>query len=117
VFNLVAAIGNKKPHIALDIYNNMLFMKVSPLAVLKMVARQFRLILQCKYLAKKGMQPKLIAEEIGSRDFIVQNCLQQSRNFTIGGLMRAIQDCADCDVNFKRGDEMGVETLILKYSR
>jgi DNA polymerase-3 subunit delta len=117
---MVAAIGNKNAEKALDIYNNMLLAKESPFGINKMIARQFRLILQCKYVAvKKKYNNAQIANELGLREFIVRDCMAQSKNFDIKLLINAIKDCAQTDTNIKKGlitDELGVELLIIKYS-
>lgn len=120
IFDMMDALGYKKADKALDIYNNMLVMKQSPVAVLTMLARQFKLILQCKYLLKKGYSKREIASELSQREFIVDKYIKQGRNFSIQTLMQANADCAELDVRFKQGlitDVLGVEMLILKYSR
>lgn len=120
VFEMVEAIGRKQPEKALEIYNNMLRMKQSPMYVLKMAARQFKLIMQCKYLKGKGKNAAQIAEELNARSFIVRGCLGQADNFKMSSLISALEDCAKCDMDFKSGritDRLGVEVIILKYSR
>lgn len=120
IFEMVEAIGKKQPAKALEIYNNMLRMKQSPVYVLKMTARQFKLILECKYLQSKGDNAAAIAEKLSLRSFIVNGCLQQARNFKMSTLVSALQDCAKCDTDFKSGkisDKLGVEVIILKYSK
>jgi DNA polymerase-3 subunit delta len=120
IFDMVAAIGKKNADRALDIYNNLLLAKESPFGINKMIARQFRLILQCKYVAaKKKYGSEQIALELGMRSFIVRDCLEQGKNFDITTLIDAIKDCASTDANIKKGlinAELGVEMLILKYS-
>ncbi len=118
IFDMVDAIGNKKPDIALDIYNNLLFLKESPLKILTMIARQFRIMMQSKYLAKKGLDPNEIAATIEQRSFVVREAIKQSRNFNFGTLMTAMDDCLACDIRIKTGkiaDSLGVEMIILKY--
>lgn len=120
VFEMIEAIGKKQPAKALEIYNNMLRMKQSPVYVLKTAARQFKLILECKYLQGKGYSAAAIAEELSLRKFIVDRCVQQAKNFKISALINALDDCAKCDIDFKSGkitDKLGVEVIILKYSR
>lgn len=120
MFEMMDAIGNKRSDRALDIYNNMLVMKQSPVAVLTMIARQFKLILECKYLMKKNYTKSQIAFELSLRDFMVDKYMKQSKNFSIARLMEAIKDCAELDVRFKQGlitDVLGVEMIIIKYSR
>lgn len=120
MFDMIDAIGNKKADKALEIYNNMLVMKQSPVAVLTMIARQFKMILECKYLMKKNYTKSQIAFELSQREFVVDKYMRQSQNFTIARLMEATRDCADLDVRFKQGlitDVLGVEMIILKYSK
>ncbi len=121
IFNMVAAIGNKNAERALEIYNNMIFDGEEPIGILAMIARQFRLMLQCGYLkSKKNYGSKQIAEELKLREFVVSNCLGQGRNFKLNTLIRALKDCARCDSDIKSGlvaPELGVELIILKYSK
>lgn len=120
MFDMMDAIGNKQSDKALDIYNNMLVMKQSPVAVLTMIARQFKMILECKYLMKKNYTKSQIAFELSLRDFMVDKYMKQSNNFSIARLMEATRDCAELDVRFKQGlitDVLGVEMIIIKYSR
>lgn len=119
IFDMVEAIGNKKTKIALDIYNNMVLMKESPLMILAMIARQFRIILQSKYLSEKGFYKSDIAKKINQREFVVSECLAQSKNFKKKTLLQALEDCLECDINIKTGkvqDKLGVEMIIIKYS-
>jgi DNA polymerase-3 subunit delta len=120
VFELIDAIGRKQPQKALEIYQNMLRAKESPVLVLKLMARQFKIILECSYLSRKNMGERAIAEELGLRPFFIKNYLQQASNFTIPTLCKALEDCAKCDIDFKSGkitDRLGVEVIIMKYSR
>jgi len=120
IFDMVAAIGNKKTTIALDIYNNMILTKEAPIMILAMIARQFRLILQSKYLSEKGLYKSEIAKKINQREFVISECLVQSKNFKKKVLLQALDDCLKCDIDIKTGklqDKLGVEMLIMKYSQ
>lgn len=120
IFDMVGAIGSKNAELALDIYNNLLNLKESPIGILKMIARQFKLILECKYMLKKNYTVQQIAYELSIREFIARDCVSQSRNFTLAKLMNAVKDCADCDIKIKTGAmpaELAVEMVILKYVR
>jgi len=119
IFDMVAAIGSKRVSDALDIYNNMILMKESPIMILAMIARQFRIILQSKYLLEKGFTKSEIARKINQRDFVVAQCLTQAKNFKKKVLLRALEDCLECDFGIKTGkisSVLGVEMIIMKYS-
>lgn len=119
IFDLVGAIGRRKPEKALTIYKNLIMMKEYPAMILYMVVRQFRLILQCMILYNAGEDMKSIGTMVGIRDFVVRECLVQSKNFTVKGLKKALEECIEIDTSIKTGiidEEIAVETLILKYS-
>ncbi|MBS4959861.1 MAG: DNA polymerase III subunit delta [Clostridiales bacterium] len=120
IFDLVAEIGNRKIEKALEIYHNLLLMKESPIMVLSMIIRQFRLIFQCKVLLEEGKTVKEIAERTGQRDFVIRECVRQASNFTVPSLEQALERCLETDLGVKTGkisQELAVELLILSYSR
>lgn len=120
IFELVDAIGDKRAETALDIFNNMLVRKESPMMVISMIARQFRLILHSRLLADRGLPTAEIAERMGVRGFVASGCLKSGRHFSTDSLTQALRDCLETDLSIKTGkmnDKMAVEMLILKYSR
>lgn len=120
IFDLVAALGNQKPREALLIYRHLLLMKESPIGILVMLVRQFRLILQCKLLLEQGTPQSAIGEKVGIRDFVVRECVKQGKNFSIPKLKNAMEECLQTDVDIKTGKMVGdlaVELLILKYGK
>lgn len=119
VFQLVDSIGLKKTEQAINIYKNLIFNKTSPFMILSMIYRQFKIILQVKYLQAKSKTIQQISAELGLRDFIVRTALIQSKNFKNKVLLQAIDDCLELDNQCKTGiiqDQLGVEMLIIKYS-
>ncbi len=119
IFDLMEAIGERKPKKALSIYRGMITAKEAPVMILTMVTRQFRLLLQCKLMDKDGMGAGQIAKILEQRDFVIKRCISQSRNFTEEILKSAMQECLNADVSFKTGkikDELAVELIIIKYS-
>jgi len=118
IFDLTDAIGAKDAEKALQIYANMLLMKESPLMILAMMARQYRLILQCGHLAARRVPQAEAAKQLGAHPFVVKECTRQSGNFTGAVLKKGLRDCLDTDIAIKTGameDRLAVETLIVKY--
>lgn len=119
VFNMVAAVGKRDTAKALSVYNNMLQAKESPFGILKMLARQFKLILECKYMSNKGKNRMEIAQTLGIAEFMVKEYIEQGRNFKISDLINAINACYKCDEDIKLGrmsDTLAVEMIILKMN-
>lgn len=118
IFDLVNAVANGKPKEAITIYRNLLLMKESPLMVLAMIIRQFRMILQCKILSEQG-EPQ-IAKKIGLRDFMVREYLKQAKYFSVEELKQSLEYCLQTDVTIKTGkqnSELAIELLILRYGK
>ena len=119
IFDLVRHLCMGQTEKALVQYHNMLSAKEQPLMILAMIARQFRMILQCKACEEKRLAQSEIAAALNLRDFIVSECLKQGKNFTSGRLLSALSDCQNTDVRIKTGlmeAELGVELLIVRYS-
>lgn len=118
IFGLVQAFGEKKPIIALDIYNNMILMKESPLMILAMISRQLKILLECKILLGEGKGVNEIAKELGMPTFVIKDCVAQSKNFSKGSLYKGLELCLNKDVEIKTGlinDKIGVEVIILNF--
>ncbi|MCL2463288.1 MAG: DNA polymerase III subunit delta [Defluviitaleaceae bacterium] len=116
VFDLVDAIGNKNAEAALDIYNNMIYLKEEPLRILAMIARQFRLMLQCAALSAKGLSYGEISERLSLRGY-VDGYIRQGAGRSISSMRKAMEECLETDVSIKTGligDKLGVEALIVR---
>lgn len=118
IFDMVDAVGNQKHQEALAIYRQLLHMKESPIMILSMMIRQFRMIYQCKLLLDEGRTISDISQRTEIREFIVRECLKQGKNFSNALLEDALKECLDIDVAIKTGKltpELAVELLILNY--
>lgn len=119
IFDLVDAMGGKNPQLALDIYRNLIQRKESPIMVLAMLTRQFRMIYQCKVLAELGMSQGEISAQTGLRDFMVRGSLKQGSQFKAETLKLALEKCLQTDTDIKTGrmnGELAVEMILLEYS-
>lgn len=120
IFELVDAMGNRNTGLALGIYSNMIMMKESPIMILSMISRQFRIMLQCRYLTEKGQSASQIAESLSLRAFMVNAMQKQSKNFkTLDEVKEAYFDCLETDLSIKTGklnDRLAVELLLIKYA-
>jgi DNA polymerase-3 subunit delta len=120
VFDMVGAMCEGDTKKALVSYRQMLALRESPYMVLAMLARQFRLILQCKAYADEGMTLAQIKDAAKLKlDFMAREFLRHGRQFSAKRLFEALDDCRDTDARVKTGlldAETGVELLIVRYS-
>ena len=116
VFGLVDALALKDRARAVRIFENLMEAKESPILVLSLIARQFRLMLGCSQM--RGRSPSEIAVALGAPPFAISQCMRQAGNFGEDELVRAVKDCLETDVMIKTGklgDRLGLEMLIVRY--
>ena len=120
IFELVGSLAMKNTKIALEVYHNLILMKESPLMILALIIRQFRLLLLTRYMDRKRKSRDEIAAVLGLRGFVVGECLKQSKNFSETILLNALNECLETDVNIKTGKMeavLAVELLIIRYAQ
>ena len=116
---MVGAMGAKNAPKAIEIYNNMLMYNESPIGILAMITRQFRLMYECALMLDKGENIASIAAKLGIRDYMARDFCRQAGNFSIGRLRKALDDCLEADIGIKAGrikDSLAVEMLLMEYS-
>ena len=120
IFDMISAIANKKQQQALDLYYDLLELKEPPMRILYLIARQFNGILQVKDLMSRGISGKEIASKIGAAPFVVGKYQAQAKYFEMNTLLDALNECAKTEEAVKQGrlnDRLGVELIIIKYSK
>lgn len=120
IFEMVAAIAEKRQQEALDMYHDLLTLKEPPMGILALIARQFNLMLQVKELQQKKIPSRQIADKVGLAPFIVQKYEKQASRFKIKELKEALAACVEADEAVKTGrlnDVLSIELLIIERSR
>ncbi|MBQ1849690.1 MAG: DNA polymerase III subunit delta [Lachnospiraceae bacterium] len=120
IFDMIEAVARRQSTTALKLYYDLLALKVTPLQILAMLARQFNLLLQAKELKKRGVADKEIASKIGVPPFVVGKYLSQAKSYKSSELRVALEQCVQADQDFKTGlinDKMAVEMIILGSSK
>jgi len=116
VFALVDALAQRNKAGAMKIFDNLMEAKESPILVLSLIARQFRMMLACRAAGSRSSSE--IAAGIGAPPFAIKECMRQAKNFSESELVEAMKDCLDADVGIKTGrigDRLAVEVLIGKW--
>lgn len=120
IFEMVAAIAEKRQQEALDMYHDLLTLKETPMGILALIARQFNLMLQVKELQQKKVHSRQIADKVGLAPFIEQKYEKQASRFKMAELKDALAACVAADEAVKTGrlnDVLSVELLIIERSR
>jgi DNA polymerase-3 subunit delta len=120
IFNMVDALGRRDSKTASRIYHQLLDAGAHPLALLSMIARQFRLMIQIKELAPQLLTPEAIARKIKQNPYPVKKVLSQSRNYMMEQLHVIYHQLLDTDVGIKTGriePMLALDMLIAGLSR
>ena len=120
IFDLVDALGQRDGKTAALIYHTLLDAGEHPLAIMAMITRQFRLMIQVKELAPALGTHQAIARQLKQNPYPIRKILAQSRNFGFAQLRRIYHKLLDTDVAIKTGriePVLALDTLIAEISR
>ena len=120
VFDMIAAMADKKQSQALAMYQELLANKETPFGILALITRQFNMMLQVWELKEDRYPSKKIAEMIGIPPFVEQKYEAQIRKYSYEQLRSAINACAVADESVKikgMNPVLSVELLIIEYSK
>ena len=119
VFDMIAAMAEKKQDKALEMYYDLLSHKETPYGILSLIGRQFNMMLQVKELQNEGFGRGQIAQKMGIAPFIEQKYERQAAGFSMGRIRKALEACVEADENVKIRSfdaRMCVELLIIEFS-
>lgn len=115
VFNLLNSISQKNGENALKLFNEMYMSNEPVLFILHMIVRQLRNMLNIKVLRMKGYNEGEVHGKVGLSDYEYRKVSNQSNNFTIPQLERAMLHCLETDKKIKLSsvnDRLALEILI-----
>lgn len=101
VFEFTDAVGTRRWPRALSLLTNILDNGESPVMVLAMLARHFRILSKAKEIAGRMTDTAEIAGYLGVRPFFVRSYTEQARNFSKGELRGAFRLLHRCDRELK----------------
>ena len=121
IFNFVDGIGQGNVEKALRSLESLLSEGVYPLVILKMVARQFRLLSRAKEGLMKGEPLSRIVQGLNMKsDYIAKGVVEQARGWPVQGLGGAFEEIlqSDCLIKSSRIDrKLILESLVFKLER
>ncbi|MCP4600346.1 MAG: DNA polymerase III subunit delta [Proteobacteria bacterium] len=116
VFELVDAIGNKRPSQALSVLEGLLSRREEPLKINAMVARHFRLLTGARIHIHLRTEQREIAGLLGVPPFVASKLVNQARQFNGAELEGSLARLARADYELKssrRPPQLVVEQAVL----
>jgi DNA polymerase-3 subunit delta len=104
IFHMVDALGYGNIKRAILLLHQLLDEDLSPLYLLAMIVRQYRLLLQVKDLVARGLRPQAIARELKLQPWMVEKKLApQARRYSLPQLETIYERLLAVDVDIKTG--------------
>ena len=117
VFELLKAVSQKNTSLALSIYNKLIESKESPIGILVLIARQYRILLQIKYLLRMQMPMKQISQSVGVPYYVAKDLSQQAQQFSFKVLQDILELCLESDCAIKTGKMEPIKCIELLIIR
>lgn len=120
IFDLVDCVGRREADRALRLLHRLLDAGETPLYLLAMLARQFRILIQVSELRSQGLAPDEITNRLKLHPFVVEKGLAQAYNFDMGQLEAAHQRLVETDWSIKTGrvgDVLALDMLVVELAR
>lgn len=113
IFDLIDYVINKNNEKIVEVYNDLLLKNSEPIAILILIANQFRLMLQCKKLYYQGYSEKDIASLLEVHPYRVKLALQKSKSYSDETLITYLEQLANLDYEIKSGAKEASTSLEL----
>ncbi len=118
VFQLVDALVEGKEAQAFSLLSAMLEAGEEHLRILAMVLRQYRMLLQIKWMQAEGVDRGAQQRRLGVAPFLFDRAQKQAQGYTLERLKRAVALCVDTDYAVKSGrmrEEAALERAMLSF--
>ncbi|NMB43246.1 MAG: DNA polymerase III subunit delta [Clostridiales bacterium] len=119
IFQMIDSITEQDKDTALKYYYDLLELKESPMSILFLLSRHFKILIQVKDLNKLGFNNSEIGKKVGVNPYFVGKYITQARKLTMTRLKHNLDLCNETDADIKRGnqtDQLGVEVLIIQFA-
>ena len=120
VFDMVDALGNRNTTRAFQLLAQMRSQGSHALYLLKMIVRQYRILLKVKDLMAQGLRKDEIASTIKLHPYPTGKAMSQCRNYTVAQLISIYDRLLETDVAIKTGQleaDLALDMLVVELAR
>lgn len=103
-FKFIEAVVEKNMKKALAILEDLYALKVDPIALLMLLAREYRLMYSTRLLMSNGYRKIEISKQLGLQEWQVEKYIKISSKYYVDDLMTFIKELAEIDAKIKSGN-------------
>ena len=115
IFNMIGLIASGKKEEALRLYYDLMALNESPIKIISLIGREYRLILEAKEMTNS--RERDIERQLGVPPFALKRYVSIGKSFSREALLLLIRKCREIDYEVKSGkisDRLGVELLLMR---
>lgn len=119
IFDMVDALGQRNTRRAMELVQKLLEDGQHPLYLLRMITRQFRILIQVKELLGKGTSAEDIRALLRLHPYVVKKSTAQAANFSFEQLEAIFRQLHEVDVGVKSGqieDELALSLFVAEVA-
>ncbi len=116
-FKFVEAVIDKNARLSLKILEDLCILKVDPIALIMLLAREFRLMFSVSSLMRLGIRKKEVAKKLGLQDWQVDKIERENTKFYEDDLVSFLKELSFVDYKIKSGEGdkyLELKTFLLK---
>ncbi len=120
VFDLVQAVLQRRQGQAMDLYQQLIAAQQQTLQINAVLVSQFRLLIQVKILAQRGLSESTITKQLKVHPYRVKLALQTVRQYQLAALFKAQMGLVTTEQQLKsttRDPELLFQMFLLQFSR
>lgn len=120
IFQMVDALGQRDAHLAATHLHRLLDAGEHPLGIYGMIVRQFRLLIQVRWMSDRRQTQPQIVSRLKLHPYVVSKIYTQAARFSAVQLREAYHLLHRSDVAVKRGEvpvEMALDLLVAQLTR
>ncbi len=120
IFQMVDALGQRDPRRAATDLHRLLDVGEHPLGIFGMIVRQFRLLIQVRWMIDRHQPQQQIVSRLKLHPYVVRKIHAQADRFSLDQLRDAYRILMETDLSIKRGEipvETGLDLLIAQLTR
>ena len=120
IFQMVDALGQRDPRRAATDLHRLLDVGEHPLGIFGMIVRQFRLLIQVRWMIDRHQPQQQIVSRLKLHPYVVRKIHAQADRFSLDQLREAYRVLMETDLSIKRGEipsEAALDLLVAQLTR